>query len=103
MLCTCGLTRPKKKAHEAAIHTAKMRHEITQSRAEQKEYLKNVELSRVLEKRIARKKEKGEEMMLKPNPPAKRKAEGPIHPSNKRPRTEEDKGKLLDSVLGSIF
>lgn len=37
-------------AQEAAAHTARMRVELSQSRAEQRDYLKNVELARVLDK-----------------------------------------------------
>ena len=48
-------------AHEAAVHAAKLRVELSQSKAEQQEYLKNVELARVLDKRVAKKREKGEE------------------------------------------
>lgn len=42
-------------AHEAATHTAQLRLELTQSKAEQRDYLRNVELARVLEKRAKRK------------------------------------------------
>ncbi|KAH9077489.1 hypothetical protein EDB83DRAFT_2350299 [Lactarius deliciosus] len=41
-------------AHEAAMHAARLRLELSQSRSEQREYLKNVELARVLDKREAR-------------------------------------------------
>ncbi|KIK65782.1 hypothetical protein GYMLUDRAFT_979364 [Collybiopsis luxurians FD-317 M1] len=51
------LTEPV--AHEVAIHTAKLRVELSQSRLEQRKYLKNVELARVLEKRVQKKTEKG--------------------------------------------
>ncbi len=46
-------------AHEAALHTAKLRVELSQSRAEQQDYLKNVELARVLNKRAEKKRGKG--------------------------------------------
>ncbi|KAF5357694.1 hypothetical protein D9758_007484 [Tetrapyrgos nigripes] len=86
-------------AHEAAIHTAKLRVELSQSRQEQRDYLKNVELARVLEKRAERKREKGEEMELKPLPqPKKRRREDNEEEKKKKPRNEE-----LDSVLSSIF
>jgi ESF2/ABP1 family protein len=42
-------------AHEAALHTAKLRVELAQSKVEQRDYLKNVELARVLDKRAKRK------------------------------------------------
>ncbi|EIN10263.1 hypothetical protein PUNSTDRAFT_63819 [Punctularia strigosozonata HHB-11173 SS5] len=46
-------------AHEAAVHRAKLRNELAQSRAEQRAYLQNVETARVLEKRAKRKREAG--------------------------------------------
>ncbi|KAF8629627.1 hypothetical protein AX15_003361 [Amanita polypyramis BW_CC] len=50
-------------AHEGAIHAAKLRVELSQSRSEQQEYLRNVEVARQLEKRVEK---KGETMQLKP-------------------------------------
>ncbi|KAK7061318.1 Pre-rRNA-processing protein ESF2 [Favolaschia claudopus] len=55
-------------AHEAAAHTAKLRVELSQSRSEQRDYLKNVEHARVLDKRAEKKREKGEVMELKERP-----------------------------------
>ncbi|KAF9464269.1 hypothetical protein BDZ94DRAFT_1321172 [Collybia nuda] len=91
-------------AHEAAIHAAKLRVELSQSKAEQQEYLKNVELARVLDKRAERKREKGEEFQPKLIND---------HPRKKRlPDEEEESGRLkrlrtsggeLESVLSSIF
>lgn len=43
-------------AHETATHAARLRVELSQSRTEQKDYLKNVELARVLVKREERKR-----------------------------------------------
>ncbi|KAH9483111.1 Pre-rRNA-processing protein ESF2 [Psilocybe cubensis] len=87
-------------AHEAAVHTAKLRVELSQSKSEQQQYLKNVELARVLEKRAAKKKEKGEEFELKPNPqPKKRRHEG----EQKEHTVKKKKEIPLDSVLNSIF
>lgn len=43
------------------MHDAQLRVELSQSRKEQREYLKNVELSRVLDKRAEKKRLKGEE------------------------------------------
>jgi len=48
-------------AHEAAVHAAQLRVELSQSRREQHEYLKNVELARVLDKRAERKRKFGGE------------------------------------------
>ncbi|TRM68548.1 hypothetical protein BD626DRAFT_394962 [Schizophyllum amplum] len=88
-------------AHEAAIHTAKMRTELQQSRTEQREYLKNVELARVLDKRAQRKKEKGEEFELKPN--RKRAAED-FEKKVKKPRREEPaREQNIRDVLSNVF
>ncbi|KAF8709348.1 hypothetical protein RHS03_02885, partial [Rhizoctonia solani] len=43
-------------AQEAAAHTARLRVELSQSKTEQRDYLRNVELARVLEKRAQRKR-----------------------------------------------
>ncbi|KAJ2923984.1 hypothetical protein H1R20_g13116, partial [Candolleomyces eurysporus] len=63
-------------AHEAAVQSAKLRVELSQSRQEQQEYLRNVELARVLDKRAEKKREKGETFELKrlrsPSPRADR-------------------------------
>src|SRR5260370_3721420 len=45
-------------AHEQASRTARLRHEMTQSRKEQNEYLRNVELARGLDKRREREERK---------------------------------------------
>lgn len=42
-------------AYERQAHSARLRQELSKSRAEQSEYLRNVELARVLEKRKAKK------------------------------------------------
>lgn len=90
-------------AHEAAIHTAKLRVELSQSRTEQQDYLKNVELARVLDKRAQKKKEKGEELTFKfKDRPQKRGAEERPEP-RKKPRTDNSDGAQLNTVLGSIF
>ncbi|KAF9268348.1 hypothetical protein L218DRAFT_853385 [Marasmius fiardii PR-910] len=89
-------------AHEAAIHTAKLRIELSQSKAEQRDYLKNVELARVLEKRVERKREKGEEMQLKPLPERKKRRLGEEDGSKKRAH-HEDNNKQLETVLHSLF
>lgn len=89
-------------AHEAAVHTAKLRVELSQSKSEQQQYLKNVELARVLDKRAAKKKEKGEEFELKPNnqAPKKRPLEGESAESRKK---QKGTSETIDSVLKSIF
>ncbi|KAF5322796.1 hypothetical protein D9619_001177 [Psilocybe cf. subviscida] len=85
-------------AHETAVHAAKLRVELSQSKSEQQQYLKNVELARVLDKREAKKKEKGEQFERKP-----------INQTRKRPADEDHerdrkkKKEPLDSVLQSVF
>ncbi len=87
-------------AHEAALHTAKLRVELSQSRAEQQDYLKNVELARVLNKRAEKKREKGEELQLKERP-RKRAAEDS---TEQRKKTKiGGKSDDMNKVLGSIF
>ena len=96
MLIACSL------AHEAAVHTAKLRAELQQSRSEQREYLKNVELARVLDKRAQRKKEKGEDFELKPNN-RKRPADD-AEKKVKKPRREEPvRSKDIGDVLSNVF
>jgi len=92
--CTCGKLIVTL-AHEAAIHSAKLRVELAQSKSEQREYLKNVELARVLDKRNERRKEKG----LGPVE-LKRPADGENEP---RKRLKSADNTQLDSILGSIF
>ncbi|KAL0565583.1 RNA-binding ATPase activator esf2 [Marasmius crinis-equi] len=89
-------------AHEAALHAAKLRVELSQSKAEQRDYLKNVELARVLDKRAEKKREKGEEMVLKPQPERKKRPAEDEGGSKKRPRAENNE-KQLETVLSSIF
>ncbi|KAG6877449.1 hypothetical protein C0993_007133 [Termitomyces sp. T159_Od127] len=93
-------------AHEAAIHTAKLRIELSQSRQEQQEYLKNVELARVLEKRAEKKREKGEELQFKPlkerPTKARRRSDDSEEQSQSRKKQKSSEEKL-DSVISSIF
>ncbi|KAK7695550.1 hypothetical protein QCA50_000186 [Cerrena zonata] len=102
-------------AHEAAIHAAQLRVELSQSRKEQQEYLKNVELARVLDKRAERKRKAGGDEEQRPpagERPSRRTfegAEGSRQPEKKR-RKEREKPEVsaadprqLDSVLSSIF
>ena len=89
-------------AHEAAVHTAKLRAELQQSRSEQREYLKNVELARVLDKRAQRKKEKGEDFELKPNN-RKRPAEDSEKKVKKPRREEPARSQDIGDVLSNVF
>ncbi|KAL9712448.1 RNA-binding ATPase activator esf2 [Leucoagaricus gongylophorus] len=77
-------------AHEAQIHRAKLRVELSQSRTEQQEYLHNVELARVLEKRA----EKGD---FRPRERTLKRRADEI-PGQKRPKDSK-----LEGVLGNIF
>jgi len=82
-------------AHEAAMHTARLRVELSQSKSEQRDYLKNVELGRVLDKRAKRKRETtGEDMVMKERP--KKEKKRPIG-DEMHQRTE------LDNVFRNIF
>lgn len=103
-------------AHEAAVHAAQLRVELSQSRKEQRDYLKNVELARVLDKRSKRKAatrgddgKEGDSADTRPQKVLK-KDSGPTAP----PKEKRKKPKLvgvakpnaeaqLESVLGSIF
>jgi len=91
-------------AHEGAVHQAKLRAELSQSRKEQREYLKNVELARVLEIRREKKLAEGKE------PPQLKRRQNDAPPedrSKKRPRSklkaEEGDSAQLSSVLDSVF
>ncbi|KAJ7666550.1 hypothetical protein B0H17DRAFT_1089651 [Mycena rosella] len=94
-------------AHEAAVHTAKLRVELSQSRTEQRDYLKNVELARVLDKRAERKKAKGEVMEVKERPKRKRPTDDdgdlPERPAKKPFENSALREAQMSSVLGSIF
>jgi ESF2/ABP1 family protein len=83
-------------AHEAAVHAAKLRVELSQSKTEQQEYLKNVELARVLDKRVAKKREKGEEFELKTR---KRPSDGEEDGRTRKKRVNQD----VSDILSSIF
>ncbi|KAH7930062.1 hypothetical protein BV22DRAFT_1001393 [Leucogyrophana mollusca] len=94
-------------AHEAAVHTAKLRVELAQSKTEQRDYLKNVELARVLDKRAERRKQKGEDPPEAPKREFvnfKRKDTDAAEPARKKAkRSELVDERQLNSVLGSIF
>ncbi|KAI0796522.1 hypothetical protein C8Q75DRAFT_710017 [Abortiporus biennis] len=99
-------------AHEAAVHAARLRVELSQSRKEQHEYLKNVELARVLDKRAERKRQTEDQTGEEPPPDTQKKLvrkrdddSATVPKKRRKERTtgdEESNGKL-DSVLGSIF
>jgi ESF2/ABP1 family protein len=82
-------------AHEAAVHAARLRVELSQSRSEQRDYLKNVELARVLDKRAKRKRETtGEDMVMKQRPKKERK---------KATSSEDDHRTTDNNQLETVF
>ena len=98
-------------AYERQAHTSRLRAEINRSRAEQSDYLKNVELARVLNKRKAKKEAAGDASGPSgtPTTTTRQKAEEE-EPKRKRYRQREvvDRGKSfegkgMDSVLGNVF
>ncbi|KAG8993934.1 RNA-binding ATPase activator esf2 [Tulasnella sp. JGI-2019a] len=96
-------------AHEAAEHTARLRAELSQSRHEQSDYIRQVELAKSIEKRAASKRKRapkdadggGEE----PVSTWSNVYEGP----QKRPRVEKASeesmvnDRKLKEVLGKVF
>ncbi|KZV75098.1 hypothetical protein PENSPDRAFT_647376 [Peniophora sp. CONT] len=101
-------------AHEAAVRDAKLRLELGQSRVEQRDYLANVELARVLDKRAERARAAGKDpatvRKTKTQPEAKRErvTDGDdtfAGEAKRRKKVHEDgEGKeKLESVLSSIF
>ncbi|KAI0824653.1 hypothetical protein BC628DRAFT_1410782 [Trametes gibbosa] len=106
-------------AHEAAVHQAQLRAELSQSRKEQREYLKNVELARTLDKRAERKRkapnvEEGTkektEGEARPQKVLKQDDDAPPRPAatekrkKRRPaETRPDAEAQLSTVLGSVF
>ncbi|KAI0091877.1 hypothetical protein BDY19DRAFT_927242 [Irpex rosettiformis] len=92
-------------AHEAAVHGARLRVELAQSRREQQEYLKNVELARVLDKRAERKRKAGDDAPA-PSGLVKQKVERPTQEKHKKVKRQSEMGEgdnQLSSILGNIF
>jgi ESF2/ABP1 family protein len=106
-------------AYERQAHQARLRNEITQSRAVQGEYLRNVELARVLDKRRAKKAESdpagtsGQEVKLGKSGGTggesagkEKEKEGMKGRYRQREAVDRASGlekKGMDSVLGSVF
>ncbi|KAH9045721.1 hypothetical protein EDB85DRAFT_1908087 [Lactarius pseudohatsudake] len=82
-------------AHEAAMHAARLRLELSQSRSEQREYLKNVELARVLDKREARSQVAGKYFKRKETNKRLREI---VQTTSHSPRPVQ-----LENVLGDVF
>jgi ESF2/ABP1 family protein len=86
------------------VHTARLRLELSQSRSEQREYLKNVELAKVLDKREERSQAAGKEFKRKEVNKRPASENASRKSKLKRPRTtNETSTGTLESVLGSIF
>lgn len=86
------------------MHAAQLRLELSQSRSEQREYLKNVELARVLDKREERSQAAGKEFKRKEVNKRPASEDGLRTGDLKRPRTtNETSTGILESVLESIF
>ena len=86
------------------MHAAQLRLELSQSRSEQREYLKNVELARVLDKREERSQAAGKEFKRKEVNKRFASEDGLRTGDSKRPRTtNETSTGILESVLESIF
>ncbi|KAL0949781.1 hypothetical protein HGRIS_009820 [Hohenbuehelia grisea] len=102
-------------AHEAALHAAKLRVELSQSKSEQQDYLKNVELARILEKRAERKRVNGADDDATARTPSDDRKDLHIgkraafsaasgERKNKRTRTGDGlEGNDMSGVLQSIF
>ncbi|WWC85229.1 uncharacterized protein L201_000088 [Kwoniella dendrophila CBS 6074] len=89
-------------AYERQAHQARLRTEITRSKAEQADYLKNVELARVLDKRKAKKVASGNN----DDGNDKNNEKGSGNSYRQRPVVEKTKtlqGTGMDDVLGNIF
>jgi ESF2/ABP1 family protein len=89
-------------AHEAAVHRAKLRVELSQSKAEQQQYLKNVELAHVLDKRAAKKREQGEGLQLRQNP-QKMVRDSNVRKKQKSSLPPVTERTALSGMLSSIF
>ncbi|KLO15737.1 hypothetical protein SCHPADRAFT_824187 [Schizopora paradoxa] len=106
-------------AHKSAERTARLRVELEHSRKEQKEYLHNVELARVLDKRAKRKREsgktediaeEGESTVSLKKVKAQNSSNAERQNSDRRRKKGQEKGdadsektKHLQTVLSSIF
>ena len=99
-------------AHEAAIHREKLRQEISHSRREQNDYLRKVELARVLDKRIEKKRKRAEEQGLDPDEAELGISNGPSASdgsSSKRQKKEKaaaasrPEGRNIESILDDVF
>ena len=93
-------------AYERQAHQARLRNEITRSKAEQGEYLRNVELARVLDKRQAKKAQQSEESGSTDKPSSAPSGDNK-HKRTYKQRQAVDKEAMrekgMEGVLGSVF
>ena len=78
------------------MHAARLRVELSQSKREQHEYLKNVELARVLDKRAERKRKAGQEGPSTPEQSKKAKKDGSAEVDSKL-KKEKSKEKNISN------
>ncbi|TFK99107.1 hypothetical protein BDV98DRAFT_511138 [Pterulicium gracile] len=97
-------------AHESAVHTAKLRAELSNSRNQQQQYLRNVELARIVDRRAEKKREKGEELKMPEHKKRENDADEAKPGKAKRQRKEskpaksmEDREAALEGVLANVF
>jgi ESF2/ABP1 family protein len=80
------------------MHAARLRLELSQSRSEQREYLKNVELARVLDKREERSQAAGKHFRRKEMIEKRREKARTISHSQSHAEPVQ-----LENVLGDVF
>jgi len=101
-------------AHEQASRTARLRHELSQSKKEQNEYLRNVELARGLAKRKEREERKRRKMeegtpvvelasFGTSTGDAKMKDGFAQMPMKKKKITDASAARDIDDILGKVF
>jgi ESF2/ABP1 family protein len=100
-LCAGAVDEAYLSAYERQAHTARLRNEVSQSRAEQSEYLKNVELARVLDKRKARKEATGAPATTPTTGGTEDRAKGERSYRQREPA--KAKGEGMDGLMSSVF
>ncbi|KAH7102976.1 hypothetical protein BKA62DRAFT_698215 [Auriculariales sp. MPI-PUGE-AT-0066] len=92
-------------AHEGAVHRERLRIELSQSKAEQKDYLRNVSVAKQLKKREEKRKAKGEDATPAVESRKRKDVDGPRDgPSQRRKRPKTDASSAgLENVLSKIF
>ena len=93
-------------AYEKQAHQARLRNEIARSKSEQSEYLRNVELARVLKKRKTKKTEEGEGDTATSTNPSSGKDDAKKARRDYKQRKTIGGGAIdrgMEGVLGSVF